>query len=80
MGSLESAVLVVRHEVERRDNELHCREEGLSLSADGRALVLHCYFENYRPGLSTQVACSYQVSLAAFTHWIICHGELRMHG
>lgn len=79
MGSTEQSALLVRQEVQRRDGELHYREDGLSLSADGRALVLHCYFENYRPEHSTQVTCSYQVSLAEFTHWMIRCGELRMH-
>lgn len=78
MGSSGQAVLVVRQEIERREGALHVREEGLSLSADGRALVLHCYFEHYLPQQSTQVTCSYQVSLAEFTHWMISCGELRM--
>lgn len=78
MGNSEPVVLLVRQEVDRHDGELHVREEGLRLSADGHALVLQCYFEHYRPGQSTQVSCSYQVSLAEFTHWMIRCGELRM--
>lgn len=78
MGSAGQVVLMVRQEVERREGALQVREEGLSLSDDGRALVLHCYFENYQPQQSTQVTCSYQVSLAEFTHWMISCGELRM--
>ncbi len=78
MASAPQAVLVVRQDIERHEGELHYREEGLSVSEDGRALVLNCYFENYRPGASALVVCSYQVSLAAFTHWMINSGELRM--
>jgi hypothetical protein len=79
MASAGQATLVVRKDVERHDGELRYREEGLSLSADGRGLVLSCYFENYRPDASALVVCSYEVSLAAFTHWMISCGELRMH-
>ncbi len=70
--------LVVRKDVERRDGVLRVREEDLRLSADGSALVLNCYFENYQPQESSRMLCSYQVSLAAFTHWMINYGELRM--
>ena len=70
--------LVVRKDVDRCDGVLRVREEDLRLSADGRGLVLNCYFENYQPQESSRVLCSYQVSLAAFTHWMISHGELRM--
>ena len=73
-----AASLVVRQYVERREGELRVREEDLSLSADGSALVLTCYFEHYRPQETQRVVCSYQVSLAAFTHWMINFGELRM--
>ncbi len=79
MASALQPMLVVRKDIERREGELLYREEGLSVSADGRALVLNCYFENYRPGESALVVCSYQVSLAAFTHWMISSGELRMN-
>lgn len=71
-------MLVVRKDVERRAGVLRVREEDLRLSADGSGLVLNCYFENYQPQESSRVLCSYQVSLAAFTHWMISYGELRM--
>lgn len=75
----EQAALLLRQDIERGIDELQYREQGLSLSEDGRALILSCYFENYRPGYDVRVVCSYQVPLAEFTRWMIDSGRLQLY-
>ncbi len=70
--------LLLRQDIERGIDELQYREQGLSLSEDGRALILSCYFENYRPGYDVRVVYSYRVPLAEFTQWMIDSGQLQL--
>ncbi|MBB4817791.1 hypothetical protein HNP29_001148 [Pseudomonas alcaligenes] len=79
MNDPRQAPLMLRQDIERNADELQYREQGLSLSEDGLALVLSYYFENYRPGYDVRVVCSYQVPLAEFTRWMIDSGRLRLY-
>lgn len=75
MTSEHPALILLQRVAKHGDNDLHCREISLCLSADQQHLILSRYTERYSPEGRQWVERKHRVSVMQLMRWVIEQGE-----